>query len=58
MVDNGVLTFFERTGKGGHQRVYRLEMTWSELKKYLARIVIDKLFSEYPEESKRAASKL
>ena len=58
MVDEGVLSFTERTGKGGHHRVYRLDMTWSELKEYLARIVIDKLIGEYPEETKKAASKL
>ncbi len=27
--------------------VYRLDMSWSELKEYLARIVIDKLISHY-----------
>ena len=58
MVDEGVLSFTERTGKGGHQRVYRLDMTWSELKMFLARIVIDKIMVEYPEESRRAVSKL
>jgi len=58
MVDEGVLSFTERTGKGGHHRVYRLDMSWSELKEYLARIVIDKLMVEYPEEAKKAASKL
>ena len=58
MVDEGVLSFTERTGKGGHHRVYRLDMTWSELKEHLARIVIDKLRAEYPEESKKAASNL
>lgn len=58
MVDEGVLSFTERTGKGGHHRVYRLDMTWSELNEYLARIVIDKIMAEYPEESKKAASML
>jgi hypothetical protein len=58
MVDEGVLSFTERTGKGGHQRVYRLDRSWSELKEYLARIVIDKLMNEYPEESRKAASRL
>ena len=29
MVDEGVLQFTEVTGKGGHQRVYRLDMTES-----------------------------
>ena len=58
MVDEGVLGFSERTGKGGYHRVYRLEMSWSELKEYLARIVINKIMVEYPEESRRAASEL
>ena len=58
MVEEKVLSFTERTGKGGYHRVYRLEMTDSELKEYLARIVIDKLMKEYPEESKKAASNL
>ena len=58
MVDEGVLSFTDRTGKGGHHRVYRLDRSWSELKEYLARIVIDKIMSEYPVESRKAASKL
>jgi hypothetical protein len=58
MVDEGVLSFIERTGKGGHHRVYKLGMSESELKEYLARIVINKLMNEYPEEAKKAASRL
>ena len=58
LVDNGILQFTERTGKGGHRRVYRLDMTWSELKKHLARIVVNKLMKDYPEETKRTISKL
>lgn len=58
MVDEGVLQFTEVTGKGGHQRVYRIDLSISELKEYLVRIVFDKLLFEYPEETKRAASKL
>ncbi len=58
MVDEGVLSFTERTGKGGHHRVYRLDMSEPELKEYLAHIVIDKLMVEYPEETRKAASKL
>jgi hypothetical protein len=58
MVDENVLQFTEVTGKGGHQRVYRIDLSISELKEYLVRIVFDKLLIEYPEETKRAASKL
>ena len=46
IVDEEILSFTERTGKGGHHRVYQLEMTWSELKEYLVRIIIDKLMGE------------
>ena len=58
MVDENILQFTEVTGKGGYQRVYRLDMSESELKEHLARIVIDKLREEYPEETSRVASKL
>ncbi len=58
MVDEEVLSYTERTGKGGYHRVYKLDMSWSELKEYLARMVICKLMVEYPEETKRVASKL
>ena len=58
MVDEGVVSFTERTGKGGHHRVYRLDMSVSELKEYLAHIVIDKLMVDFPEETRKAASKL
>ena len=58
MVDEDVLSYTERTGKGGHHRVYKLDMSWSELKEYLARVVIGKLLNEYPEEVKRVAFNL
>ena len=58
MVDEGILQLKEVTGKGGHQRVYRLEMSESELKEYLACILIEKLLNEYPEETKKVVSKL
>ena len=58
MVDEEILSFTEVTGKGGHHRVYRLDRSWSELKEYLARIVINKLMGEFPEETKKAVSKL
>ncbi len=58
MVDENILQFKEVTGKGGHQRVYRLDLSDSELKEYLARIVIDKLMVEYPDETRRVVSKL
>ena len=53
LVDNLV-----REGPFTKEEVYRMDMTLSELKEYLARIVIDKIMAEYPEEMRRAASKL
>jgi len=58
MVDEEVLSYTERTGKGGYHRVYKLDMSWSELKEYLARVVIGKLLNEYPEEVNRVAFNL
>ena len=37
MVDEGILTFTERTGKGGHQRVYHQGLTMTEFWLKLAR---------------------
>jgi predicted transcriptional regulator len=52
MVDEGILGYTEKTGKGGHHRVYRLDLTESELKQHLAKVFIDKLLAEYPMETR------
>ena len=54
MVDEGILSYTEKTGKGGHHRVYRLDLTESKLKEHLAKVFIDKLLAEYPEETRKA----
>jgi predicted transcriptional regulator len=54
MVDEDILSYTEKTGKGGHQRVYRLDLTEAELKQHLAKVFIDKLLAEYPEETRKA----
>ena len=53
MVDEDILSYTEKTGKGGHQRVYRLDLTESELKEHLAKVFIDKLLAEYPTETRK-----
>ena len=52
MVDEGVLDYDERTGKGGYHRVYRPKLDESSFKRYLAQVTISSLMKDYPEETK------
>jgi predicted transcriptional regulator len=52
LVDEGVLDFDERTGKGGYHRVYRPRLNENEFKKYLAETVISSLMKDFPKETK------
>ena len=52
LVDEGVLDFEERTGKGGYHRVYRPRLDENEFKKYLAETVISSLMKDFPTETK------
>ncbi len=52
LVDEGVLDFDERTGKGGYHRVYRPRLDENEFKKYLAETVISSLMKDFPTETK------
>ncbi len=54
LVDEGVLDFEERTGKGGYHRVYRPRLDENEFKKYLAETVISSLMKDFPNETKEA----
>jgi predicted transcriptional regulator len=58
MVDEGVLNYTERTGKGGYHRVYTPRLNESELKQYIAQTVIASLLNDYPEETKAALNQL
>ncbi|MBU1180547.1 hypothetical protein KJ885_06395 [Patescibacteria group bacterium] len=58
MVDNGILDYEERTGKGGHHRVYRHKYSETDLREYLIKHFIEKLLKEFPEETRRALSRL
>jgi len=53
MVDEGILNYTEKTDKGGHHRVYRLDLIEPELKQHLAKGFIDKLLAEYPTETRK-----
>jgi len=54
MVDESVLDFDERTGKGGYHRVYRPRLNEYEFKKYLAETVISSLLKDFPNETREA----
>jgi len=54
MVDKGVLNYVERTGKGGHHRLYSPAFDETGFKEYLANEIIGKLMKEFPEETRSA----
>jgi predicted transcriptional regulator len=58
MTDEGVLDYTERTGKGGHHRVYTPRLNESEFKTYVAQTMISSLVKDFPEETRTALSQL
>ena len=52
MVDEGVLDYTERTGKGGYHRVYRPKLDESSFKRHLAQVMISSLIEDYPLETR------
>ena len=54
MVDEGLLTYTETTGKGGIQRVYYMKHGEPEFKQHIAGLIIGKLLKEYPQETRKA----
>jgi predicted transcriptional regulator len=58
MVDEGVLSFTETTGKGGHRRIYYAHLDEDEFKKYVAETVLNNLLRDWPEETKEVISKI
>ncbi len=49
MVDEGVLNYEERTGKGGYHRVYYPKMDREQFAKYVVETITDKLNEVFPE---------
>ncbi len=58
MVDQGVLTFRSRTGKGGYHRVYYPVMYEKEYKKHLLKTIVESLMRDFPEETREALGEL
>ncbi len=54
MVDEGVLKYVERTGKGGHHRVYSPVFDETGFKVHLAGKIISRLFEVWPEATREA----
>jgi len=52
MVDEGVLDYDERTGKGGYHRVYRPKLDESSFKRHMAQIMVSSLMKDYPKETR------
>ncbi|MGD2142343.1 MAG: BlaI/MecI/CopY family transcriptional regulator [Candidatus Bathyarchaeota archaeon] len=48
LVEEGVLSYEERTGKGGHHRVYYPKMTREEYSNYVVETIIRKLRESFP----------
>ncbi len=54
LVDDGVVSFHEITGKGGHRRIYKAVHDESGFKQYIAETVLRKLLHDFPEETRMA----
>ncbi|MBW1933231.1 MAG: hypothetical protein JRI56_09530 [Deltaproteobacteria bacterium] len=54
MVDEGLITYTEETGKGGHHRVYATKYDEAAFKQQIAGQVIKKLLKEYPQVTRKA----
>lgn len=58
MVDEGVLSYEEKSCKGGYQRVYYPAMNEREFKIYIAKMVIESFLKDFPEETREAIEEL
>ena len=50
MVDEGVLDFHDRTGKGGHHRLYYPKMNREEFAKYAVKEIVGGLAKAFPKD--------
>jgi hypothetical protein len=57
MVDEGVLDYEERSGKGGYHRVYLSKLDESGFRKAMAKSVISSLMRDFPEETNEVLKK-
>jgi hypothetical protein len=57
MVDDGVLSHTETTGKGGHRRIYSAKYDEAGFKEHIARVVVRNLLRDFPEETRRGTAR-
>lgn len=58
LVDDGVLSYHEITGKGGHRRIYKAIYDENGFKRFIAETMLRKLLEEFPEETRKALNAL
>jgi len=58
MRKTGVLDAYDRTGKGGHQFVYRMGMNEEQFKRFIVKTLLESLMRDFPEETRTAISKI
>jgi predicted transcriptional regulator len=51
-VDQGVLGYRDRTGKGGHHKIYYPLMDEKRYLKYLLKTMVESMMRDFPEETK------
>ena len=57
LVDQGVLSYREGTGKGGHHKIYYPLMDEKGYKKYVAKTIITSIMRDFSEETKEVLEK-
>ena len=58
MVNEGVLDYEERSGKGGYHRVYTPKLDESDFKKTFVESIISSLIRDFPEETNEVLKRL
>ncbi|MDH5704168.1 MAG: hypothetical protein OEY99_08120 [Aigarchaeota archaeon] len=58
MVDEGVLDYEERSGKGGYHRVYQPKLDEGGFKKAVAKSVISSLMRDFPQETSKVLKEI
>lgn len=58
MVDEGILDYFEKTGKGGYHRVYTTKLDEKEFRKFLAETVLSSLLRDFPTETREVVKNI